>query len=156
MALHCRLTDRKVTGDVLIRVASGDQPEYVNFACRQRVISCVIGQLQSKFCWDPSLSRVDGTDRIEQFPVYVSLEHVPSGTAFEGAQDLGVTAVCCENNDASLRKLSPNSLNCLEPIHLRHLKIHQGYVGSMRSEGLYGFSPIRCLCNQFQVRFCVH
>ena len=43
MALHGRLADRELIGDLLIRVAGGDQLEDLDFACGQRGISCVIG-----------------------------------------------------------------------------------------------------------------
>ena len=84
MTLHRRLTDREAIGDLLIRVAGGDQSEDVDFAYGQRVISCVIGQLRGKFYRNSFLSCMDGTDCIEQFLVHVSFEYVPSSTAFEG------------------------------------------------------------------------
>jgi hypothetical protein len=55
--------------DLLVGIASGNQPENVDFALAQCLINRVFRKLSGNLRWDNLSSMIDGVNRLDQFPI---------------------------------------------------------------------------------------
>src|SRR5580658_6332436 len=73
VAFHGLFRDRKLCGDLFVRVSPCDQAKDVHFARCQLILAGMLGQLGCDFGRYPLLSGVDGADGLHQIGMHAAL-----------------------------------------------------------------------------------
>jgi hypothetical protein len=79
MALHCLFGNGKFACDLFIRIAGRDEPEDIDLARRQAVLSSMFSQIGSYLRWNSLLASVNGADDLRLFFTYPRFQKVSAG-----------------------------------------------------------------------------
>jgi hypothetical protein len=122
--------DGELGGDRFVGIPVCNQPEHFNFPRRQRIIRSMLGKVRRHLRHDSLEPRMNETNGLQQFFPQSALEQVGPSPGLERAQHLGVAHVRGEHDDARGREFSANRDHGIDAVHLRHLQVHQGDVGT--------------------------
>src|ERR1700677_810053 len=143
--------DGEPIGDDFIGVTGGNQAKDFDFARGELVVGGVIGEFGGDFWRDAFVSGMDGADGIEQFAMQQTFQQIRAGAGFESADDLDVTGVGGEGDEARVGKFSADGAHGVDAVHAGHLQIHEHDIGPMQTKLFDGFQAIGSLADELQV-----
>src|SRR6202789_477275 len=88
---------------------------------------------------------------IEQFAMQQTFQQIRAGAGFESADDLDVTGVGGEDDEARVGKFSADGAHGVDACHAGHLQIHEHDIGPMQTKLFDGFKAIGSLADELQV-----
>jgi hypothetical protein len=81
----------------------------------------MIGQFGGNLRRDAFLPAMHGTNDLQKFRVYASLQQVSPCAGLQCPEDLDVACIGSQDNDPGIREFSTNGDDCFDTPHIRHL-----------------------------------
>src|ERR1700730_8910035 len=95
---------------------------------------------------------MDRSDGLEEFPMQGTFQQVPPSAGLHRPQHLSVPCIRCQHNDSRFGSFVANGHKGVEPVHLRHLQVHQHNVRMVRPELLDRFASVGGLPDDSHIR----
>jgi len=150
--INGRFRNRQLIGDLFVAIAVPYQAQNFDLAVRQILLAHMLRKTGCNLRWNMASAGMDGTNDGEQFVLWHALEDVSIGSRAQCATYFRVSVGSRQDDDAGVRRLSPNGDKRIRSVDSRELKVHQSYVRPMCTELRDGFSPGRGLRDQKHVR----
>src|SRR5215831_717386 len=152
MALDGVLADGQLIRDQLVSIAGRNERENLDFARGQRVIGGMRRKLRGHFRMDTFYSGVDCTNRLQQILPDMVLQNIGFGPRFQSALRECIATIGCQNDDSCVAEFAPDGEDGIDPIHVRHLQVHESDIRMVRTELRDGLLAGGGLRYQFHVR----
>src|SRR5271157_5310694 len=153
VAFYGILSNRKLGGDLLVRVPLRDQFQNLQFARGQLVLGGMHGQLGRDLRRNPFLPSMYSAYSLQQIRMYVPLQQITARASFERAHHLDVASVRSENDYPGIGEFTADGDDRFDPAGVWHLQIHEGDVRLVPPELLDPLPSRRSLRDHLHVRF---
>src|SRR5215813_8972545 len=154
VALHACFADGQPIGNLLVGVTGGNESQHIDFTGGQ-VLPGSIDKFHGDLLGYPPLPGMDGSNRLEELPMHLSLQQVTARTGLDGSHHLSIATVRRENDDTGAWKLLPDLTDGLNTVQAWKLDVHQRHIRLVRPELCDGFLPTGGLGHQLHVIFSV-
>ncbi|CEE69641.1 conserved hypothetical protein [Xanthomonas citri pv. citri] len=129
MCLDGFFGDAQGTADLLVGAAGSDQVQHFGLAGGQGIIEHMGGDIFGhRGRHMPALAAAHVADGVDQLTAQRALEQVTAGACLEGAYRAHVAGVGGQHDDLGGGVDLADALDGFDPVHARHLQIHQHHV----------------------------
>src|SRR5262249_44285134 len=149
MALDGVLADGQLIRDQLVSIAGRNERENLDFARGQRVIGGMRRKLRGHFRMDTFYSGVDCTNRLQQILPDMVLQNIGFGPRFQSALRECIATIGCQNDDSCVAEFAPDGEDGIDPIHVRHLQVHESDIRMVRTELRTASLPVEACATNF-------
>src|SRR5215831_15447677 len=98
---------------------------------------------------------MNGADSLDELFSHQILEQISGSTGLKCSSGLSIARVSRQDNDASVRKLGPDSRNRPDAAHVGHAEVHQRHIRPQATKALNGLTPTAGLSDQGHILLTV-
>ena len=150
--LHRLIVNAQLPRYSLIGKAAGNQFEYFGFSWSQRGATDVVRERSGDVRVHPSCASIHEPNGFQELPSYLTFKNVRLRSGFQRSARENISGERRQHDNPRRGRIGADSINCVNTAHVRHLKIHEGDVGSVSFELLERFAPVARLRDEFQIR----